>query len=238
MKSSILFVSALLLPTALAASGCQGNGSDQLTGSTGWSNTPNAVAYDSLGSGRLNTPNHFQNPNLGLNGLTDPAQVQVQVQAVGSPEAVARLHGCSKITYAALGALLTSRGVDLTQTAMGTAGELYTDGATALGVAIYPGRTPEAILGSTASLAKEMDILVAAAGEILANNPVMSACPGTALLDQTGNFTKDGISCILGKPATADHVTLANQVISEASDLPTGQQVALAALLEAAQTCE
>ena len=66
----------------------------------------------------------------------------------------------------------------------------------------------------------------------------MSACPGTALLDQTGNFTKDGISCILGKPATADHVTLANQVISEASDLPTGQQVALAALLEAAQTCE
>jgi hypothetical protein len=223
-----------------ASAGCQSTeGADGLAASaTIGGVAANAVAANTLGAGQFNTPNHFLDPNLGQHGLADPQQVQVQIQKVGSPEAVARLHGCSKLTYASLGAMLTSRGVDLTRTDPGSAGELYAAGASALGVAIYSGRVPEAILGSTASLAKQMDIFVAAAGEMLANQGGMPACPNTALLDSLGNFTSDGIACVLGKPSNQDYLTLANQTISEASDQATGQQIALSALLEAAHTCE
>jgi hypothetical protein len=234
MKRTLVFSIGLLL------AGCQtqGSSSGELLFSNASGSELNAVGPDSLGAGRHNTPNHFQDPNLGKNGLADPTQVQVQVQSVGSPEAVASLHGCTKLTYATLGAVLTSLGVDVTNTTMGSAGELYTDGATALGIAIYPGRTPEALFGTTASLTKQADIFVAAAQEILSNTTPMPSCPGTALLDSVGNFTADGISCVIGKPATQDYVALANQLITDAPDQATGQQLALASLLEAAHTCE
>jgi hypothetical protein len=103
---------------------------------------------------------------------------------------------------------------------------------------IYANRVPEQIVPSTASLAKQFDIYSASAPEILANIATSSKrCPGVALV-QSGVFTPDGVSCLLGKPARAEHMTLANQLVGEATTPAIGQQVALAALLSAAHTSE
>ncbi len=96
------------------------------------------------------------------------------------------------------------------------------------------------ILPSTSALAKEYDIFVAAAAEILKSNLASSTrCPGVELVDTTtGEFTHDGLSCLLGKPAKPDHLTLVNQLVSAATDQATGQQIAVATLLAAAHTSE
>jgi hypothetical protein len=216
----------------------------------GCSNAPNDVLLgdmdpNSLASGD-NTQHHFQDPNSGDNGISDPNQVKADDQQVGSPEVVARVHSCSKVTYAALGNILAGRGVNLSTTSQNSAGLLYKGGASAFGVANYSGRVAEMIQPSTAALSKEFDILVAAGQEIQAQIKAGSyapkACPGTQIVDSSGNFTKDGLTCLMGKPATADHLAIANDAVTEAVSKgltkDQGQQIAIAALLEAAQTCE
>ena len=142
--------------------------------------------------------------------------------------------------YATLGRILTDLGVDLTSTTATSAGDLYTAGQSALGVAVYASRVPEMILPSTSALAKEYDIFVAAASEVLKSNLASSTrCPGVQIVDATtGAFNTDGLSCLLGKPAKPDHLTLVNQLVAAASDQATGQQIAVATLLAAAHTSE
>jgi hypothetical protein len=187
-----------------------------------------------------NTQHHFQDPNSGDNGISDPAVVHADDQQVGSPEVVARLHACGKLPFASLGSVLSTRGVAITADAknVNAAGSLYTGGASALGIANYSGRVPEMVIASTSSLAKMFDIFVAAAPEIQANLATSSGCSGAVAADATGKFSKDAISCIIGKPATDAHVTIANQIVTAAPDVSTGVQVAIAAMLEAAHTCE
>ena len=56
------------------------------------------------------------------------------------------------------------------------------------------------------------------------------------VLGAVGKFTKDGISCLIGKPATDEHVAIANDAITKN---PTdGAKLAIAALLSAAHTCQ
>lgn len=216
----------------------------------GCNNAPNDVLLgdmdpNSLASGD-NTQHHFQDPNTGDNGLSDPNSVKTQDQLVGSPEVVARVHSCSKITYSTLGNILANRNVNLSSTTTNSAGLLYKGGASALGVANYSGRVAEMILPSTAALSKQFDILVAAAQEIQAQIKAGTyspkACPGTQIVDTSGNFTKDGLTCLMGKPATADHITIANDAVTEAVSKgltqDQGQQIAIAAVLEASHTCE
>jgi hypothetical protein len=204
---------------------------------------PNEIAVDpsSLAAG-TNTQHHFQDPNAGtgINGITDPTVVVAINQTIGSPEVVARLHSCGKVPYASLGNLLASRGVNIQPDTGGaqTAGTLYAQGGAALGIADYAGRVAEMVVASTSAMAKEFDVFVAAGAEIQANLATSEACPGTTIVDSTGSFTLDGISCIMGKPATPAHVTLANQLVQAAPDTTTGIQLAIATLLEAAHTCE
>jgi hypothetical protein len=227
---------ALIFGSSMVALGCSSSPNDALLGDM----DPNSLASGD------NTQNHQQDPNEGTNGISDPNQVNQQNQSVGSPEVVARLHACSKITYAGLANILVGRGVNMSNNQTNSAGMLYKGGASALGVANYPGRVPEMIIPSTAALSKEFDILVAASLEIQpqikGGTLKMPSCPSTELVDTTGAFTQDGLTCLMGKPATADHVTIANSVAAEAvsqgltSD--QGQQIAIAAILEAAHTCE
>src|SRR5262249_43996353 len=137
-----------------------------------------------------------------------------------------------------LGSVLSTRGVSTAKGAATAAGTLYTGGMGALGIANYAGRVPEAVIGSTSAMAKMFDIFVAAAPEGQKKLATSKGCSGAALTDASGKITKDAISCIMGKPATDDHVTLANQLVSAAPDANTGVQLAIAALLEAAHTCE
>ncbi len=226
----------LIIGATLASLGCATEPNDRLIGDI----DPNSLAADG------NTQHHFQDPNSGENGISDPNEVKAEDEKIGSPEVVARLHSCSKITYDGLGSILQSRGVDLGSTQKNSASQLYKTGKAALGTSNYAGRVPEAVIASTAALSKQFDIFVAAAMEIQTKMKDgtldMTACPGTQLVDGQGKFTQDGLSCLMGKPATPDHVNVANDAVTEAQNqgltMDEGQQIAIASLLEAAHTCE
>jgi hypothetical protein len=236
MKTTFCTLLALTASAAaVALVGC-GNGqpTDQLALDNQISFYPGALATPG------NTQQHHQEVNLGQHGVTDPDQVEKETIAVGSIEVEARLHSCSKITYAALGQMLTSRGLDMTSTSQDSPGYLWQTGVSALGVADYAARVPEMILPTAATEGKQMDIYVAAASMLPATTAMATttACPGVTLIDGTGMFTKDGLSCLMGKPATDAHLTIANQIMTEAPDTTTGAELAISTLLEAAHTCE
>jgi hypothetical protein len=228
----------VLVAVAMGAVQSLGCSNETTTTNTGWNHGSNSVDPNSLAADG-NTQHHFQDPNTGENGISDPNVIHADDAQVGSPEVVARLHACGKIPYASLGSILSTRGVNMAAGAKaGTAAAIYQTGASALGVASYAGRVPEALIASTSAMSKEFDILLAAAPEIQTNLTKSTACPGVTIADATGIFSKDGISCLLGKPATDGHVTLANQLVTQAPDVATGVKLAISALLEAAHTCE
>ena len=125
-----------------------------------------------------NTFDHFDDP--GADGSLDPLQVLAQREAEGPPEIRTRLHSCSKVAYASLGNLLTSLGVNLNSMATGTnpptAGQVYTNGGDAYGVAKYDAREAETYFHTTASATKLFDIFVQAAPEIIANIQSVPFC--------------------------------------------------------------
>jgi hypothetical protein len=228
----------VLVAVAMGAVQSLGCSNETTTTNAGWNHGSNSVDPNSLAADG-NTQHHFQDPNTGENGISDPNVIHADDAQVGSPEVVARLHACGKIPYASLGSILSTRGVNMAAGAKaGTAAAIYQTGASALGVASYAGRVPEALIASTSAMSKEFDILLAAAPEIQTNLTKSTACPGVTIADATGIFSKDGISCLLGKPATDGHVTLANQLVTQAPDVATGVKLAISALLEAAHTCE
>ena len=202
--------------------------------------TPDPGPGGELAAGSLNTTFDHELDER------DPFDILRQKQEEGAPLVATRLHSCQKMSYATLGHLLTSRGVNLSATAKPgmppTAGELYKGGAQALGVANFPARTREATQSTAAGTTKLMDIFLAAADEIIANLPNVQACQvngqPSRMFDDSGNCTIEGVSCLMGTPATQPHLDLCNQAIVEASSREVGQRLAVGALLAAAHTCE
>lgn len=179
--------------------------------------------------------NNHQDP---LPGAVSAQQRKAEEEKVGSPEVYARLHACGKITIHSLGRILATRGVS----PQGGAFALYNGGITAFGAANYGSRSPEVVVASTANMTKAFDILVTAAPEMLANvGAPEGACPGIKLYEN-GSFTKDGLACVMGKPAGAEHLFLANQAVKDAVAAgiseEDGKSIAVASLLQAAHTCE
>lgn len=247
----------VLALTASALGGCGSDSQDKLLGG-GTSNTGDP---DSLVGGGTSF-NHPAEPNSGDNGISDPVAVKALEAQIGTPEVVARLHGCTKVTVRSLRNMLVTRGVDMTAPTGGGGGGglprdddkdgngggnnapqptdaagLFFEGQAALGAANYGGRIPEALFASTSAMAKQFDIYVAASSEIATNYAQATGCTGTTLLNGN-NLTREGISCLIGKPATDEHVTLANNLVASAADPQAGQRIAIAALLQAAHTCE
>jgi hypothetical protein len=197
-----------------------------------------------------NTFDHFNDP--GASGQKDPFQILKERAEEGPPEVRSRLHSCTKIPYASLGDFLTSRGVNLNATssagAVKTAGELYKGGTDAMGVARFDAREGEAYFHTTAGATKLFDIFVQAAPEIIANIQSVDACKingaGKPMFDATtGACVYESLSCIMGRPATDDDMTLCNLMLAQASktdpkDLTTKRNIAVAAFLSAAHTCE
>src|SRR4029077_7768743 len=95
---------------------------------------------------------------------------------------------------------------------------------------------------TTASAAKLFDIFTAAAPEIIAGMPLRAECTvgGVAakMFNDAGQCTIDGITCLIGVPATAAHLDLCNSILSKASTPELGQIIAVAPLAAAAHTCE
>jgi hypothetical protein len=156
---------------------------------------------------------------------------------IGSPEVTSRLHSCGKLTNASIAELIASRALNggNPQGSQG-AQAIFNASGPALGAANYPGRVPEAPFASTSAMAKMFDIYTMGSYAAVGTNWTPPACPGTKVLGTDGMFTKDGISCLIGKPASDEYVAIANDAI--AKNPTDGAKIAIAAMLSAAHTCQ
>jgi len=229
----------LISVVGLTLAACSDGTSDQL--SDGRTNQgggdPNGTA-----GGETTTFDHSNDPGgaAATSAGEQPAE-PAQIKLIGSPEVSARLHACGKLTVASLGDLLTSRGLTGggTRPAGAISGQaIYMNGATppAIGAANYNGRVPEAPFASTSAMAKMFDIYTMASYDAIAAGWTAPACPGVKVLGADAKFTKDGLTCLMGKPATDAHLAVANDAI--AKNPTDGAKIAIAALLSAAHTCQ
>ena len=190
--------------------------------------------------GQDNTHDHM--PGLGTD-TRDPFDVLAQRQEEGPPEVRSRLHSCQKPQIAALRRMLASFGVDLDATGNpDPAGELLAKGSDALGGANYNARTGEAITWTNSGATKFQDIFIMAAPEIIAALPTVEHCQidgvGPEMFDEEDRCNPDAISCLIGRPATEEHVAICSSIVGAASSPAKGKAIAVAALLAAAHTCE
>lgn len=191
--------------------------------------------------GEKNTFDHFD--DLGEIGARDPFDILAQRQEEGPPEVRTRLHSCQKIQYGTLRNILMGFGVNMDATSdPPSAGQLWKGGAGALGAANYDARVGETITWSSAGAAKLFDIFVQAAPEIIANLPNVDQCKvdgtGPAVFDDKNQCNPDAVSCLIGRPATVEHLDICNSMVKAASDVETGKKIAVATLLAAAHSCE
>jgi hypothetical protein len=160
----------------------------------------------------------------------------------GPPTFTSHMHSCPKVKYAALGNIMTGVGISTTSTSMTgvTAGDLYVNGTAALGAANYANRIRENVSITTSGASREFDIFAAGAPEVLAafTAGTIARCPGAQLFNASGACQVAGLSCLIGVPATSDHVQFCNLAVTSTSDLATGEKLAVASLLAAAYTCE
>ena len=167
----------------------------------------------------------------------DPYEELEKLQREGPPRYMSRVHGCTKMRYQTLGNVLASRGVAVGAAATDSAGKIYRDGRAALGASNYAARVRETIELGLATTSKVFDIFVQAAPEIIAAMPARPECGGAALFE--GNrCNPDGVSCLLGVPATAAHLQICDQTVARAADVESGKRLAVAVLAAAAHTCE
>jgi hypothetical protein len=191
--------------------------------------------------GEKNTFNHFS--DLGDFGGRDPFDILAQRQEEGPPEVRTRLHSCQKIQYGTLRNILIGFGVNMdAESDPPSAGQLWKGGAGALGAANYDARVGETITWSSAGAAKLFDIFVQAAPEIIANLPMVDQCKvdgtGPAMFDDQNHCNADAVTCLIGRPASAEHVDICNSMVKAASDVETGKKIAVATMLAAAHSCE
>ena len=176
----------------------------------------------------------------------DPLEIAKQREEEGPPEVRTRLHSCQKLPIATLRNLLTDLGVDLSVKAANgqpaSAGDLINAGGTALGQANYPARIGEQIVWTASGAAKQFDVFVQAAPQIIANISTAPACrvngTGPEMFDTNNQCNADAISCVIGRPSTPEHVAICNSLVVSASSIDKGKAIAVATLLAAAHSCE
>jgi hypothetical protein len=230
-----------------ASSGAGGNPT-----TSGGGGTDGGVVEEAPGGSQTHGEQSFDHTNdPGESGQKDPFEILKERAEEGPPNIRTRLHSCTKIPYSAIGAFLTSRGVNMGSNVAKTAGQIYQTGGDALGVAKFDAREGERYFHTTAGATKLFDIFVQAAPEIIANigNPAMApACSlngsNKPMFDaMDGSCVRDSLSCIMGRPATEDDLILCDLMLAQATpgdaaDLKNKQNIAVAAFLSAAHTCE
>lgn len=160
----------------------------------------------------------------------------------GPPSFTSQMHSCSKVRYSTLGNVLTSLGVNLANATNPSAGQLYTSGAASMGAPNYANRIRENLAVTTSGASRMFDTLAAGADEIMAAVATSPRCQTPAgapvLIDANNQCHLEGITCLIGVPATQGHVELCNLTITRASNPTIGKRLAVAAMLAAAYTCE
>ena len=174
------------------------------------------------------------------NDYISPWELLDRLTKEGPPRYTSKVHSCAKVRVRTLGNILSSFGVNTANATALSAGQLYTSGANALGQPNYSNRIRENIAITTSGASREFDIFAAAADEIQTafTNGTMARCPGAQLFDAADTCRPDGITCLIGAPATSRHLDYCNLTVSSASNVTVGNRLAVAALLAAAYTCE
>jgi hypothetical protein len=172
----------------------------------------------------------------------DPWPTVDTLERQGPPRYTSRVHSCAKMRYATLGNVLESRGISLAQTDPLSAGAIYTDGEAGLGGPNYANRVRENEDLGVATSSKMFDIFTQGAPEIIANMTNRPECrrhgANIQLFDAQNRCVADGITCLIGVPATQLHVDICNDTVARAADVAHGKQLAIAVLAAAAHTCE
>ncbi|MBT8493906.1 MAG: hypothetical protein KJO07_12710 [Deltaproteobacteria bacterium] len=180
----------------------------------------------------------FDHDNSGV----DPFDLLERIEVEGPPIYAARMHGCSKVRYRTLGNMLASLGASLEAIDPVSAGSLYRTGFNALGGPNYPARVRENVAVTTSAASRAFDIFAAAAPEIIANISAQPRCQidgvGPEIFDESGACTEAGVTCLLGVPATAQHLEICDLTVNRATSAEVGRELAVATLLAAAHTCE
>lgn len=230
------FTKSLLLVLVAGASAC---GSDIEDEPTPPDNNPGG------GDTSGNPDNTFDHDNEGKS----PWEVLAEQQAAGPSRYQARMHGCVKIRYSAVGNLLRSRGVAVPGTGAASAGQLFTTGQNSMGAPSYAVRVRENLVPSTSGMSRLFDIFASASTEIIAGFANIEACKvaGVAppLFDAGGSqCNAEAFKCLMGLPAIPEHLDICNKTIAGARnaagapDQAIGQRLAIAVMLAAAHTCE
>ena len=222
-----------------AASSCDRDPTDQLISGPG---------DPEVGIGQEGEGDFQHSPDLGSKKARDPFEILAAREEEGAPEVRARLHSCQKLQVEALRGLLLGLGVALDAPPgndMGgplSAAALFQQGAQALGAADYDARVGERITWTTAGATKLFDIFVQAAPEIIAKLPAAPLCSegagGPAMFDAEGRCDRDAVTCLIGSPATDEHLVVCDSLIDSATSPERGREIAVAALLSAAYSCE
>lgn len=131
------------------------------------------------------------------------------------------------------------------------AGYLYFTGKNSLGVPKLDSRLAEKDEHTTASTMKLMDIFIQSAPQIISNIGDPTKAPACTLNGKNlpmfdpkdGSCVEETVSCLIGQPATDDHVLLCNLIIQKAnpgdlSDLNKKRIIAVSTLLSAAHSCQ
>ena len=156
----------------------------------------------------------------------------------GPPRYTSRVHSCPKVRYATLGNVLRAVGVNTANATNLSAGQLYTSGFNAMGGASYANRIRENIGVTTSGSSRMFDVFAAGADEVITQMPNLARCGGAAMFDANNQCRADGITCLIGQPATVAHLDFCNLTVTSASDVTVGKRIAVAAILAAAYTCE
>jgi len=239
MRPSTTILSIVLVLAGLTA--CQGSEGRPLTpgpqGSTG-PFLPEAFTPRLTAGGVDNTFHHPQ--SIDNVRTADAREVLERMEEEGPPAYRARVHGCRKMRYATVGRMLRDLGVDTA--AMDGAGPMYRAADQALGAPNYGARISETTELTTASASRLFDLLVVAAPEIIENVENEERCQiggrGVEIFDADGACTEAGLTCLLGQPASSEHIALCDLMVDRASTPETGRVVAVASVLAAAATCE
>ncbi len=131
-----------------------------------------------------------------------------------------------------------------------TAGYLYFTGKDALGYPKLDSRLGEKEEHSTASAMRLMDIFIQAAPQIIANISDPAKAPACTLNGKNlpmfasdGSCVEESVTCLIGMPATEDHMLLCNLLLQKANkndptDVMKKRNMAVALLLSAAHSCQ
>ena len=170
-------------------------------------------------------PQQQQGPDYGLNHddiLNNIGDIFTDGRQV-SPAVGQTLHSCGKVRFNWLTNILTTRGINVTNVTVNSAGALLTKASGIWGVANFPARTGESIRDTTSSLVSLHDVLIAAAEEWVPaavapgfDGPLSPAACGTGTtLFANNTCTKDGFACLMGASPTQGQLDACTSMIND-----------------------